>query len=191
MRFEARFPEVFFCRRDCLKCLFLLACLLPPPSGFCHRWPAWPQQWGQARAQAWGEPGLRASRARWAAGGWWPSEGRPAGGFTGGPRQGGAQPRARRPRVLCPAPNLGKASHSEMESWIAHFKAFSPVSAHFTASLSVHLLELLELWLLPVSFPNNLWENMLWIGYVYVFFLWVKMLVFRKFSLYVVAKIIF
>lgn len=70
MRYKARFPEVFFCRRDYLECLFLLSCLLPPPSGFCHRWPAWPWQWGQARAQVWGNRGLRASWEPWGVGGW-------------------------------------------------------------------------------------------------------------------------
>lgn len=108
MRYEARFPEVFFCRRDYLECLFLLSCLLPPPSGFCHRWPAWPGPWGQARAQVWGNRGLPASWEPW---GWGWRRGRPAGGSqVNRERQGGAQPWTLQPFPLRPAPNLGEAS---------------------------------------------------------------------------------
>lgn len=172
MRFKARFPEVFFCRRDYLKCLFLLACLLPPPSGFCHWWRAWPRQWGQA------SPGLGESRA-------------PGflGTLGGGPDVGGA---SRRERGLLEASQVDRSArevlshghcnhfpsaqtltwekpqHSEMESWIAHFKACSPDSAHSTASLSIsYSFSNFDYYL--SLFTNNLWENMLWIGYLSVF----------------------
>lgn len=170
MRFKARFPEVFFCRRDYLKCLFLLACLLPPPSGFCHWWRAWPRQWGQA------SPGLGKSRAP----GFLGTLG--GGGGVGSHRKRGLLEASQVDRSAREVLSHGhcnhfpsaqtltweKPQHSEMESWIAHFKACSPDSAHSTASLSIaYSFSNFDYYL--SLFTNNLWENMLWIGYLSVF----------------------
>lgn len=134
MRYKARFPEVFFCRRDYLECLFLLSCLLPPPSGFCHRWPAWPRQWGQARAQVWGNRRLQASWEPWGVG-----VGREEGLL------GASQVKQSAREVLScghcnhiPSAQLvtwEKPQHSEMESWIANFEAFISDLAYLPASL--------------------------------------------------------
>lgn len=153
MRYKARFPEVFFCRRDYLECLFLLSCLLPPPSGFCHRWPAWTPAVRSGRS-----PGLGKQRApgfpRTLRGGGWQS-GRPAGGFAGETEcQGGAQPWTLPPFPSAQPLTWAKPQHSEMESWIANFEAFISDLAYLPASLSIaySFSNFYDLSL----FPNNL-----------------------------------
>lgn len=62
-----------------------------------------------------------------------------------------------------------KPQHSEMESWIAHFKTFTSDLAHLTASLSVaYSFSNFDYYL--SLFPNNLWKNRLWIGCLSVLF---------------------
>lgn len=170
MRFKARFPEVFFCRRDYLECLFLLACLFPPPSGCCHRWPAWPGSEVRPEPRSGEMEGSRLPGN--------PGEGVGVGAGGEGGLPGASQVERSAREVLSHGHcnhflsaqplTWEKPQHSEMESWIAHFKASSPDPAHFTASLSIacsfsnfdSYLSLLQI----------MWKNILWIDYLSVFF---------------------
>lgn len=127
------------------------------PLGFCHWWPAWPQHWGQVKAQFWGKREIPAS--------WGPS-----GSSSEGVLLGASQVERSAKELCSPGhcvhfsttrPLIGeKPPHSEMESWITCFKDFNSDPAHLTPSLSVaYSLSNFDCYL--SLFPNNLWENML------------------------------
>lgn len=148
---------MFFCRRHYLECLFLLSCLLPPPSGFCHCWPAWLGSEVRPEPRSGEREGskLPGNPEGW---GWW--RGRPDGGFAGETEcQGGAQPWTPQPFPLRPATNLGEAS--TLRNGKLHctfFKAFISGLAHLTTSLSiVYSFSNFDYYL--SLFPNNLWKT--------------------------------
>lgn len=133
MKFKARFPEVLLCRTDYLKCLFLLARPLSSPSGFCHRWPAWPQEWGQAGAQVWGNRGLQPPGNRWQVGGGVGARrGRPAVGAVQVDRTPGrGSASAADPAPISPPPShqLGRSLHT------LKWKVELHILRHFAQSL--------------------------------------------------------